>query len=247
MTDTSSKEFFKQGEVYPREKAYGHLAEDHKSPRKADETEGQTGLQPVQPFTHQTEKPPDLTGGRGFSASPDITRLIEKINSKKGGAKGSKNGNWKGGVAEYPDHYQMKLIRKQRLIEESYTCQVCGKFAKEIHHKDETKTNHAKENIMVVCRSCHFRIFHRDRGQGRKKLLYSGCTIQQIADASGYCYEHTQRLLRIIPALHSIKVNPKIAKAIEELKGNIHTHQITPALIHRNHKHQRQVVGINSL
>lgn len=76
--------------------------------------------------------------------------------------KGARNAMWKGGMAEYPNHYLMKKIRKQVLEEANYTCQICGGQAREIHHKDKTKKNHSKENFLAVCHRCHAREFHRD-------------------------------------------------------------------------------------
>jgi len=84
------------------------------------------------------------------------------------GPKGKNNINWKGGVAEYPDHYEMKKLRLEVLEEANYTCGICGGKATEIHHIDKTKTNHVKENFLAVCRRCHIVQFHRDV-VGRKR------------------------------------------------------------------------------
>lgn len=71
------------------------------------------------------------------------------------GARGRKNPQWRGGVAEYPNHYQMK---KQRLIvleRDNWTCVYCGKWSKSIHHLDETKWNHAESNLVCACPNCN--------------------------------------------------------------------------------------------
>ena len=69
--------------------------------------------------------------------------------------KGENNPNWRGGIAEYPDHYLMKKVRLEVLEEANYTCYYCGNKANEIHHKDQTKNNHSKENFEACCHGCN--------------------------------------------------------------------------------------------
>lgn len=87
-----------------------------------------------------------------------------------GHTKGEKNGMWRGGVAEYRNHYLMKKVRLEVLKEANYRCQLdgCGRKTNEIHHKDKSKTNYKKENFLAVCHKCHMGILHRDV-MGRKK------------------------------------------------------------------------------
>lgn len=77
--------------------------------------------------------------------------------------RGPKNPNWKGGVSDYPNHHQMKKIRKEK-IKEVGKCEDCGTKSKklEVHHLDKSKTNHAPENLRVVCHKCHVSLYHRD-------------------------------------------------------------------------------------
>ena len=50
---------------------------------------------------------------------------------------GERNRNWKGGVADYPNHYQFKKNRLIKLAEAHYTCECCRKSkAIHVHHKD---------------------------------------------------------------------------------------------------------------
>jgi len=68
--------------------------------------------------------------------------------------KGKLNVNWKGGIAEYPNHY---LMKKNRLIilMQNPKCEICGKPAIQIHHKDFSKSNHQLSNLMAVCIKCN--------------------------------------------------------------------------------------------
>lgn len=68
--------------------------------------------------------------------------------------KGKRNPNWRGGVAEYPNHY---LMKKNRLIilMQNPKCEYCGKPATEVHHKDENKSNHKLSNLTATCHKCN--------------------------------------------------------------------------------------------
>jgi len=71
------------------------------------------------------------------------------------GNKGELNIHWKGGIAQYPNHSEMKRVRKVVLEEANYLCFYCGKEANQIHHKDLTKHNHSKENLVACCNRCN--------------------------------------------------------------------------------------------
>jgi ribosomal protein S27AE len=62
----------------------------------------------------------------------------------------------------------MKKVRLEKLKEQNYRCEICGNPAKEIHHLDRTKTNHTKENIIVVCHKCHMKEFHSGIPHGKR-------------------------------------------------------------------------------
>jgi len=74
---------------------------------------------------------------------------------------GAKNPMWKGGIAEYPNHGELKKNRLVVLNKANHICQVCRGIATEVHHIDKTKTNHKKENLLPVCHKCNCS-FHRD-------------------------------------------------------------------------------------
>ncbi len=71
------------------------------------------------------------------------------------GIKGENNPNWNGGTSEYPNHSLMKKIRREVLEEANYTCQYCGNFTNQIHHKDLSKDNHSKKNFAACCNKCN--------------------------------------------------------------------------------------------
>jgi len=94
------------------------------------------------------------------------------------GNKSELNPNWKGGIAEYPDHSLMKRIRKEVLKEANNICQFCGGYANEIHHKDQSKDNHSKDNFIACCHKCNSQIrkpytskYKRLYGYTAKKLI----------------------------------------------------------------------------
>ena len=91
--------------------------------------------------------------------------------------KGKRNYMWKGGVAEYPNHY---LMKKNRLIilMQNPKCEICGKPATDIHHKDRSKTNHKLSNLMAVCKR------HTKRLHSKFCLRY-GMSLEEIAEKLG--------------------------------------------------------------
>jgi 5-methylcytosine-specific restriction endonuclease McrA len=66
--------------------------------------------------------------------------------------------NWQGGVSflPYASGWTKRLKRaiKQR---DNYTCQMCGgtNCDLDVHHKDYDKSNHAEDNLISLCKSCH--------------------------------------------------------------------------------------------
>ncbi len=68
---------------------------------------------------------------------------------------GKKNNLWRGGIAEYPNHYLMKKNRLIILLHNPI-CEICNrKPAVEVHHKDSSKTNHFLSNLQAVCHKCN--------------------------------------------------------------------------------------------
>jgi 5-methylcytosine-specific restriction endonuclease McrA len=93
------------------------------------------------------------------------------------GIKGENNPNWNNGKSEYPNHYLMKKIRKEILEESKYTCYYCGGEADRIHHLDNSKDNHSKDNLVPCCVSCHKKR-HRIYDTKYKRLF--GKTLKEL-------------------------------------------------------------------
>jgi hypothetical protein len=172
--------------------------------RKQDMGGDESLRSPAKAIPNQTDEPRlILHSPAGFLSVSDITCPQEIINPKKRGApKGEKNINWKGGIAEYPNHSLMKRIRKFKLQSTNYICECCGGKATEIHHLDKSKTNHSFNNFKSLCHKCHMGIFHKDSGQrgnhnsGRKPYFYFGFSVQQISVISGYHPIYLTRLFK---------------------------------------------------
>lgn len=80
---------------------------------------------------------------------------------RSGGSTGGElHWNWRGGTSKYPRY---NIMRKQRLIlfMNNPKCEMCGKIATLIHHKDKNRANHKLANLMTVCVRCHMS-FHKD-------------------------------------------------------------------------------------
>lgn len=98
---------------------------------------------------------------------------------------GELNPNWNGGVAQYPNHSQMKRIRKVVLEEAEYICHYCGDKANEVHHKDLSKDNHSRDNLVACCHSCNLkRRKPDDQCTSKYKRIY-GKTQKKIAKELG--------------------------------------------------------------
>lgn len=107
--------------------------------------------------------------GKSFSGRLSEIKDQRTCSMKCGGKlrRGENNCNWNDGVAEYPNHYQMKKSRLVKLQETGGRCECCGKKPKntsdlEIHHKDGNKANHSPENIQLLYFKCHKKL-HRGR------------------------------------------------------------------------------------
>lgn len=108
--------------------------------------------------------------------------------------KGERNVNWKGGIAEYPNHY---LMKKNRLIilMQNPKCERCGKPATQIHHKDFTKTNHKLNNLVAICHKCNVRL-------SSKFYQRYGLTLDEITEQLGmsrtYWWKHQNKLKKVL-------------------------------------------------
>lgn len=96
-------------------------------------------------------------------------------------ARGDQHWRWKGGIADYANHSEMKRIRKIKLESVNYVCEECGGKATEVHHRDKTKTNHDISNLIAVCHKCHFRVYHSEP----HKRKYGELSIQEMSEQCG--------------------------------------------------------------
>jgi hypothetical protein len=110
--------------------------------------------------------------------------LIHRERAKRGepldrriSTKGERNGNWKGGVADYTNHYDMKKARLLKLEQVGAKCEECGKRKPKeklmVHHLDGSKDNHDLDNFKLVCHKCHISVYHAKR--------FNGLTVKEIA------------------------------------------------------------------
>lgn len=77
--------------------------------------------------------------------------------------------------------------RWARLIKEKSHCEICGTTKNlDVHHIDKNPNNNRKENLIVLCRSCHIRI-HRPKAI----CAVDGCN--KKVKGHGYCEKHYQR------------------------------------------------------
>ena len=99
---------------------------------------------------------------------------------------------WKGGIAEYPNHYEMKKNRLIKLQKTKSRCEICNDKANTLHHKDGSKDNHTIKNLIILCHRCHS-IIHT-KIKNRYKSRYSedtkygrlyGMTLPQMMNTFG--------------------------------------------------------------
>jgi hypothetical protein len=120
--------------------------------------------------------------------------------------KGERNPNWNGGTSEYPNHYQMKLLRIKKLKQTKGLCEICSEKGKEVHHKDGSKTNHTIKNFIFLCHKCHMKIFHSKPHISKYTKLY-GMTLIEMArkyggTASKYlCWQKQGKLKKYLNSL----------------------------------------------
>ena len=134
---------------------------------------------------------------------------IERTHPTREYKKGNQNCNWKGGIAEYKNHYQMKLNRLEKLKQTKGKCEVCGKNGNEIHHKDSTTDNHNISNLMLLCRKDHILIHKLNRANkpytSKWKRKY-GMSLREIAEKTGISEGYVFNLLsgRVVSKKHGM-------------------------------------------
>ena len=96
------------------------------------------------------------------------------------------------GTSEYPNHI---LMKKNRLIILLHNprCEMCGKKAITIHHKDFTKTNHQLSNLQALCQNCHIGIHLKKMGYTNYFELY-GISVSGMIKKFGHSYIKYRRM-----------------------------------------------------
>lgn len=75
---------------------------------------------------------------------------------------GEKNPAWQGGISFEPYSPKFNVQLKQEILErDDFKCQVCGqKDDLHIHHINYDKQNCQRNNLIVLCHSCHAKTNH---------------------------------------------------------------------------------------
>ena len=75
------------------------------------------------------------------------------------------------------DSKEWKATREYVLMRDKYLCQVCGAPAEEVHHKEhlspenigDPRVTMSPDNLVSLCRACHFEQHRGEHGSGREK------------------------------------------------------------------------------
>lgn len=91
---------------------------------------------------------------RGLEYRQNVPWLLSSEQLISKATKGAKNYNWKGGIAQYKDHYKLKKARLEKIKEEQGLCELCKLPASKVKHIDNDKSNYRKENLKLLCDRC---------------------------------------------------------------------------------------------
>jgi len=122
----------------------------------------------------------------------DRTRNGKDINRPKGNS-GELNHMWKGGVADYPNHHELKKNRLIVLEKANFICQYCGRKADRVHHRDLSRDNHSIKNLTPSCARCNSNM-RRSKTNTSKYVKIYGARAQDIATWLDYSPGNVSRL-----------------------------------------------------
>ena len=126
---------------------------------------------------------------------------VKNTENYQGNSAGEKNGNWNGGISEYPNHYLMKKNRILKLKQTKGLCEICGRRGFQIHHIDDSKDNHSLKNLILVCWRCHCLIHCGRKNKTSKFIRLYGATLEKLSEKlkipSGTIWKwHTENKLK---------------------------------------------------
>jgi len=93
-----------------------------------------------------------------------------------------KNGMWKGGInADYYERVAFENYPKE--------CSLCGSTKNiQVHHKNRNRRDNRLENLMIVCRDCHWKIHKHFVSWSRKENKCKNCGSDKVKhNAKGLC------------------------------------------------------------
>jgi len=121
---------------------------------------------------------------------------------------GKNNPLWKGGISDYYKHGLMKKMRLKKLQRVKGKCEICGKKAVGIHHKDNGKRNHSLKNLIAVCRRCHGILHQGRKAKTSKFIRLYGMNLEDLSKKLGcssapiYNWHKKGKLKNILTKLH---------------------------------------------
>jgi 5-methylcytosine-specific restriction endonuclease McrA len=124
-----------------------------------------------------------------------MENVPKKINLK---TTGKNNYQWKGGIADYKNHYQMKLNRLEKLEQTKGKCEICDEDATQIHHRDGGRYNHAISNLVVLCKKHHAMVDMTNTTFKTSKYIRKyGMSIREMTEKLGeYSIPQMQKILQ---------------------------------------------------
>lgn len=94
-----------------------------------------------------------------FAHGPDGDKWRAKYATNSGG---KNNPNWRDGRAKttYGPGWNANLRKKIR-ARDGNECVACKRTDRlQVHHRNDSKTDHGEENLVTLCQTCHVRVHH---------------------------------------------------------------------------------------